>query len=276
MKCDKFKDSMFQYIDDELSIEDRELFEQHIIDCPECKAYYDKFLKAISALKNMEEVEPPQNTKSLAIKRVKKYRFTNKFKKASAIAAAIVVVVSIYFVFERVMIRDSDGIQNSSYGQGNEINSKSGLKADLQATMVVEKNNSDSDVMPNETSAELTTKSKSPSIKPQNDEVKVNTLMVMYNSNVIDGSKILDKADSLNIEYINRRVSDEDNIVALEFIVKSEVPASEDEGSSLTSLYDFIIENNDTIIYRGNDPVYMNNLDEFSEENDKYLVVVNY
>ena len=58
MACDKYKDLMMGYLDDELTDEQRKEFEEHIASHPECKEEFEEFKKLNELTETLRLSEP--------------------------------------------------------------------------------------------------------------------------------------------------------------------------------------------------------------------------
>ena len=50
MKCGQYVDLMSEYMDKELSTEDRQLWEKHFQDCPPCQTFFQSFRSSVELL----------------------------------------------------------------------------------------------------------------------------------------------------------------------------------------------------------------------------------
>ncbi|MHC4463297.1 MAG: anti-sigma factor [Planctomycetota bacterium] len=58
MTCHDYKDLMMSYLDDELSAEQRQQFEEHLAECPECAGELEEFRKLKAITDEVTLVEP--------------------------------------------------------------------------------------------------------------------------------------------------------------------------------------------------------------------------
>jgi len=58
MSCERFKEKMMGYLDDELSAEDRAAFERHLAECESCGRELDEFTRLKEDLEMVEFREP--------------------------------------------------------------------------------------------------------------------------------------------------------------------------------------------------------------------------
>lgn len=99
MNCEWVRDSISAYLDGELSESQKEMVDIHLLDCPDCKAEFNRFLIAWDSLELWEDKQPPLYLKEAilsAIKREKSSRFLHIFLP---VAAALILTFSILFLF---------------------------------------------------------------------------------------------------------------------------------------------------------------------------------
>lgn len=74
MRCAKARDLFSSYLEGEMDVAASLLFEQHLAECPKCKAEYDRFNAAVMMLDEMPEVDPPANFHASVMARVEQAR----------------------------------------------------------------------------------------------------------------------------------------------------------------------------------------------------------
>ncbi len=76
MKCAKARDLFSSYLENEMDVPTSVQFEQHLSECPKCKADYDRFNAAVVMLDEVPEVDPPANFHASVMSRVEQLRGT--------------------------------------------------------------------------------------------------------------------------------------------------------------------------------------------------------
>lgn len=74
MKCIKAQDLFSAYMENTMDTPLRVLFEQHLAQCPQCKADYEKFHASVMMLEELPEVDVPQGFHAAVMARVEKER----------------------------------------------------------------------------------------------------------------------------------------------------------------------------------------------------------
>jgi anti-sigma factor RsiW len=59
VKCNEISDKLSLYIDNELSHEEMQQVEEHLLSCEKCQKILDEYKNLISVLRNLPEEEPP-------------------------------------------------------------------------------------------------------------------------------------------------------------------------------------------------------------------------
>jgi len=104
MNCKKIKNLISQYIDNEISIKNKLIVEEHIGICENCKGFYEENLKLLGVLEKTEKVSSFLNEKYIIKKalsqNVHKKVFVNLWKYAYLFALIIGFVFGIsYYSF---------------------------------------------------------------------------------------------------------------------------------------------------------------------------------
>jgi len=59
MKCQEFDDLIVDYIEENLTLEQRKVVENHLTQCRKCRAAFDRYKETVQALNNLPRVECP-------------------------------------------------------------------------------------------------------------------------------------------------------------------------------------------------------------------------
>ena len=110
MNCTRFYECISLYIDNELNDIEMESFEKHLKECENCRVEYEEMLLITNLLKDVEEVELPEDyeknlrQKLEVVEQVKKKKIN--YKKITSFAAGIIVLItSITFLMENNNLR---------------------------------------------------------------------------------------------------------------------------------------------------------------------------
>ena len=76
MKCARAQDLFSNYLESAMDGPLCMAFEQHLAECPRCKAAYDRFHAAVMMLEEMPEAEPPADFHAAVMARVQRARLT--------------------------------------------------------------------------------------------------------------------------------------------------------------------------------------------------------
>lgn len=130
MKCDEVRNQLSLYIDGEIEEEEKELIEEHLENCPECKKELEEYKKLIQMLNELPNEEPPEGYCKRLHKKLKEEAESNitnitempiqttkrKFgwKKYSSIAAALVLVMLVYGINNRGMYKSTNDMSYST------------------------------------------------------------------------------------------------------------------------------------------------------------------
>lgn len=106
MKCERIKELMSAYIDNEINEVDKAKFEKHIAQCPECKEEYELLLAVVNECSEIDEVELPEefreelHNKLLQAKESKSRGLSdfirrNKWRVYAGTAAAAVLIFAL-------------------------------------------------------------------------------------------------------------------------------------------------------------------------------------
>lgn len=105
MKCNEISDILSLYIDNELSKDEKDKIENHLLSCKDCQKELEEYKKVISAVQNLPEVEPPEGYCSRLHEKLLYARQSNekppkivshsrfRWMKYASIAAALVLVL---------------------------------------------------------------------------------------------------------------------------------------------------------------------------------------
>lgn len=103
MNCNEFNEKLFDYIDDELSDDEKNAMNEHLANCSSCRQKYQEYNSIISSLHDLPLEEPPRgyckrlNIKLKASLADKKRKNRNMIIKiASAAAVCVLAVTAIY------------------------------------------------------------------------------------------------------------------------------------------------------------------------------------
>lgn len=108
MKCERIREIMSAYIDNEINEVDKAKFEKHLAQCPQCKEEYQLLLDVVNECSEIDEVELPEDfreelhNKLLQAKESKSRGLSdfirrNKWKVYSGTAAAAVLILALSF-----------------------------------------------------------------------------------------------------------------------------------------------------------------------------------
>lgn len=125
-ECERQKELISLYIDDELSINERLEFEEHISACDDCKAEYDSINYVVNGLKSLGTIELPEGfheeimmkirTKNTSevINTERKAIFLS-FRKYASIAASFVFMCLLFTAVLRLFVAPDNGGQSQVY-----------------------------------------------------------------------------------------------------------------------------------------------------------------
>lgn len=118
MKCDEFKEKIFNYYENELDKIDKKSFEEHLNTCSICKSEYEAYKKLIDDINKLPNEQLPtgyckrlhsklKNENNLKLRRKKR---NNIIKYTSIAAIFVIVITSVYFadVFTQNLILNND------------------------------------------------------------------------------------------------------------------------------------------------------------------------
>ena len=119
MNCREVCNKMFDYIEHQLSQQEIKEFEEHMKDCKNCQDEYYKLEKLIVKLKNIKDIEPPNNLKYKILENIKsEIKEQNKksniiyFKKYSYIAATMILFVGGFYTLKAI---ENSPVKNDIY-----------------------------------------------------------------------------------------------------------------------------------------------------------------
>jgi len=121
MDCDKLKDLISLYIDDELDENEKKLVEDHINNCEDCRKYLEEYKKIRKVLHEMPEEEPPKgycdrlHAKLMKEKKANKSKFMFKWIKYGSIAAALVIVIFAVYMAPNLRMGSSKSQNSVAY-----------------------------------------------------------------------------------------------------------------------------------------------------------------
>ena len=122
-ECNVIKDILPLYVEGMLSEDSISFVEEHIADCPECKA----FLEKIKAPSDISEDKSVFCEEAMPLKKAKKkFRVRNKILGLVYAILILIVIISAGFVFDRALPAKKD------YGE-SEIYTKEEIKAAIDA-----------------------------------------------------------------------------------------------------------------------------------------------
>ena len=88
MSCERMKDLVHAYLDDELSLTEQVSFEQHLATCPECEEAKRAYLKLRDDLRKPEKITSPSGRVSIAATRDEAGHADHFWSLALAVEAA--------------------------------------------------------------------------------------------------------------------------------------------------------------------------------------------
>lgn len=113
MNCYQFKNSISNFIDEEISFKNRQDFKQHLADCPKCQKMYESMQSTRQSLRNLPKISVSENFKfnlrnriladrNAVIQRSQQKGFSlNRVPSfAYGFAAAIVAVAAGFFILQ--------------------------------------------------------------------------------------------------------------------------------------------------------------------------------
>lgn len=119
MNCREVCNKMFDYIEHQLSQQELKNFEEHMKDCKNCQDEYYKLEKLIVKLKNVKDIEPPNNLKYKILENIKnEVKDKNKksniiyFKKYSYVAATMILFLGGFYILKAI---ENSPIKNDIY-----------------------------------------------------------------------------------------------------------------------------------------------------------------
>ncbi len=103
MNCERFREKLLAFVRGELSDEERQEMEKHLHECPACRVEYEEELRIEKILKSVKRVSPPPELRfeilrSIAKKEAQKRRIRSILRLAPAIAAIVLILLTVYFV----------------------------------------------------------------------------------------------------------------------------------------------------------------------------------
>lgn len=107
MDCKDAEQQMSNYIEEEITEEEKKIFEEHMQSCNKCEAEFCKFEKIIRSLKNVKDVEPSYELKSKIIGAISKENkkmgkiLPFKIRKISYVAVIIMALIGTYYLLEQ-------------------------------------------------------------------------------------------------------------------------------------------------------------------------------
>ncbi len=99
MNCQWVQQNLSAYIDNELSVDQKELVDSHLSLCNQCKAEFDRLFVAWDALSLWEDKRPPLHLKKTIMRAVKKEKTFNVLRVLLPVAAVFVIAVSIVLFY---------------------------------------------------------------------------------------------------------------------------------------------------------------------------------
>jgi len=113
MNCQWVQQNLSAYIDNELSIDQKKLVDNHLSLCNQCKSEFDRLFMAWDALSLWEDKRPPLHLKKTILRAVKKEKTFNLLRVLLPIAAVFVIAVSLVLFYrtsnyydQRVIVKE--------------------------------------------------------------------------------------------------------------------------------------------------------------------------
>ncbi len=94
-ECDKVREWLSPYLDDELDAGERQRVESHLESCQSCREEYDSLQKTISLVRRMPVIEP---RRSFAISEAVKKTWDSMLKALCAATALVAVLLVLVFI----------------------------------------------------------------------------------------------------------------------------------------------------------------------------------
>ncbi|OGW38073.1 MAG: hypothetical protein A2Y97_00250 [Nitrospirae bacterium RBG_13_39_12] len=101
MNCEWVRNNISAYIDHELSEYQKEMVRSHLLQCPECKAEFNRLSMAWDSLKLWEDKQPPLYLKEAIIKNAKKEKYSRILHIFVPVAAVLVITFVTVFFYSR-------------------------------------------------------------------------------------------------------------------------------------------------------------------------------
>src|SRR4051812_11945590 len=96
MSCDRMKDLVHAYLDDELTLTEQVTFEQHLATCPECEAAHRSFAELRESMKQADlRFELPTDVRAKLSRATSSRTFTMSRMLALAACVAVLLLGSI-------------------------------------------------------------------------------------------------------------------------------------------------------------------------------------
>ncbi len=119
MNCREICNKMFDYIEHQLSQQEIKDFEEHMKDCKNCQNEYYKLEKLTVKLKNIKDIQPPNNLKYKILENIKNEAKQQKkkskiayFKKYSYVAATMIVFLGGFYMLKAL---ENSPVKNDIY-----------------------------------------------------------------------------------------------------------------------------------------------------------------
>lgn len=119
MNCREICSKMFDYIEHQLSQQEIKDFEEHMKDCKNCQNEYYKLEKLTVKLKNIKDIQPPNNLKYKILENIKNEAKQQKkkskiayFKKYSYVAATMIVFLGGFYMLKAL---ENSPVKNDIY-----------------------------------------------------------------------------------------------------------------------------------------------------------------
>ncbi|SHH14473.1 zf-HC2 domain-containing protein [Tepidibacter thalassicus] len=149
MDCNKFNESISDYIDGMLNGFEKREFEEHLVKCIDCKNRYDEMVNIIKSLNDIEEVPLPDNYDEILRNKLEKERINIKkisWAKYLAMAAYVAIVVFSLSIFNTTEKIDNVAQENIDIKQKIISNDKEKIDKEINVasnnkTRKIEKKN---------------------------------------------------------------------------------------------------------------------------------------
>ena len=64
LSCQQFVDMMTEYMEEDLTQEDKAIWERHFSDCPNCNSFFNSFKSSVDLVQHLQEEACPQEIAS--------------------------------------------------------------------------------------------------------------------------------------------------------------------------------------------------------------------